>query len=100
MATVNASATFNGAGAAFGLFSMTITQFRAVGAFFQGAGALNSKAVQRMLSGPAVFRGVGILDTWQLSNFWNQAYDPQNPRGDNMQLRKARLSQEGILGDD
>lgn len=73
-------ATFNASAALFGLGGMPVV------------GSIVSR------TNPAVFKGVGLLDDFRISNRYD--YDPNSPRGDNMQLRKARFSQEGFFGDD
>lgn len=68
---------------------------------FFGAGGVAPKVVQRMVlaAGGQRLSGSGLLDSFYASNALS-AYDPANARAGVMQLRKARLSTEGIFGDD
>ena len=64
---------------------------------FNGVGGLFIVITQRLAISP-ILSGAGLLDSWRVTHRYD--YDPANPRGDNMRLRKATIAQEGFFGDD
>lgn len=76
---------------------VSATDLAAIAPAFAAAGKLSVAVIDQMADS-VLFAGKGVLDSFRVTHLYE--YDPGRPLDGSMATRKARLSFEGILGND